>query len=104
MGRTRESRASQSLYGLWEKIKKSGEPVLWTDFGRFYDWAEAVGYEPGQYLTRMDASLPWGPTNCLFRNAPPLSPEIQKRIREWNRVVNVIRAAYGLPLFEVEEK
>ena len=91
-----------ALYGIWLRIRYSS-CELFSKYPDFFEWAIANGYKLGARLRRFDDTVEYGPDNCSFlpsyEGEKPLTADEQKRAREWNRVVNRIRIAYGLEPF-----
>lgn len=97
---TMNTEEGSPLYQRWIRIKKSVSPEF-SEFPSFYEWAMKSGYSPSSYLIRKDSNLPYSPDNCFWRkkDKDKLDYKYQKSATEWNRFVNRVRRAYGLPAF-----
>ena len=78
----REGITNHSLYARWRRFKFYF-PVCdeWLDYQSFYDWA-IDKYDDKLVLSRIDDSLPYSPSNCIFNHRSKVSspnPEKQKR-------------------------
>ena len=96
----------KALYGIWRRVRKNTDKYCcFTDYPKFFIWAMDNFYELGARLRRYDESQPYTPNNCTFVPADPCRKENslknRKAANDWNRTVNIIREAYGMPLFEV---
>lgn len=90
----------EELYDHWERLSDVPRVPEWDDFSTFRDWALKTGYKSGFYICRRYGDQPLGPLNyrIVTHNGGYTFAE-QEAIDRWNKTVNRIRAAYGLPLF-----
>ncbi len=91
-----------NLYKRWRKIILQPHDAIFDSFETFYWWAMATRYQIGARLVLKDANGCYSPENCEWKieKNERITDESREQIAKWNRTVNVIRRAHGLPLFE----
>lgn len=92
------------LYDLWECSSDIPRVPEWDDFPTFRDFALSKGYKAGYKFCRRCADQPLGPHNYRIAvHSGGYTVAEQQTMDLWNRTVNRIRAAYGMPLFKTNQ-
>ena len=102
-----KTKEGQDLYNKWRTVKRNvPENGTFADFENFYNWAVRNGHQMGTTLIRYSKEKPFEPGNCVFvqtgEKDDTYYPSDYIRIYQWNRTVNRLRKAVGLPLFPEE--
>jgi hypothetical protein len=87
----------------WSDMLRSPHVPEWDSWETFLAWSRSTGYTPGDMLQRKSYDHPYGPDNCRWidgRSSSKWVQELMEAARGWNKTVNKIRRAYGLPLFK----
>ena len=105
-----EAERNRRLHSKWCNMNERAEEF--RKFPGFYAWAIRTGYQVGDNLRRLDDDKPYGPDNCIWvkhrnniKELPSVmhSPSVVLRALSWNRAVNPLRRAEGLPPFPETE-
>jgi hypothetical protein len=99
----------RSVHDKWCQMRKKFPcSPTFQNFINFYEWAIATGYTGEELLFRKDKTLPYSEDNCYW-NIPTKTNKggnayYKGQAESWNRTVNAIRKAYGMPPLETKEE